>query len=127
MTKPQTVTVSVESRTTALPGRALTTARNHHFIVDEPAYAGGLEEEITPVEAFLGGISSCAVGVVGLLAQASDLPLKWARASVEATWTRQTGLVHEGVTCIESLRVGFEFRGLTEVDAGGLVEAFKGR
>ena len=127
MKKPETVTVSVESRTTDWPGRALTTARNHHFIVDEPAYAGGLEEEITPVEAFLGGISSCAVGVAGLLARDLGLPLEWARASVQATWAREPGLIHEDVTCIRSLRVGFEFRGLTEANARDLVEAFKRR
>ena len=94
MSQAETVTVRVESQTTPVPGRALSTARNHHFIVDEPACAGGLEEEITPVE---------------------------------ASWTRQSGLIHENVTCIESLHVGFEFRGLTEAEAQELVEAFKGR
>ena len=124
---PEPVTVRVEAETTSLPGRAMCTARNHHFIVDEPLYAGGIEEELTPVEAFLSGISSCAVGVVGLLADKAGLPLKHASASVEATWTRQSGLVHKDVTCIQSLYVGFRFEGITRKDAAELGETVKGR
>ena len=46
-------TASVTSRLANLPGRAIVTARGHHFIVDSPPPLVGPNEEINPIDVLL--------------------------------------------------------------------------
>ena len=57
MTEPL-VTASVTSHLTNEPGRAIVTARGHHFVVDSPAPLGGPNEEINPVDVLLSALAT---------------------------------------------------------------------
>jgi len=48
-------------------GRVLTSARNHHFVVDGPVQNGCPGEAITPDELFLASVASCGVELVQVL------------------------------------------------------------
>ncbi|HXG41895.1 MAG TPA: OsmC family protein [Dehalococcoidia bacterium] len=115
------IVTRVLSRSSGIPGRSLNSARNHHFVIDEPAYGGGPGEEITPAEAFLAGVSGCAVLLVESFARQWGLPL--GRAEVEIAGVRRQDAPQD------FLRVEMHFRlhGVEEEDARRLVEAYQGR
>lgn len=77
------LTNRVRSYSTGIPGRCLNEARTHHFVIDEPAYAGGPGEEITPAEAFLAGVSGCGVLLVEAFARKANVPLQRVEATIE--------------------------------------------
>jgi uncharacterized OsmC-like protein len=79
---------SVHSRTSGVPGRSLNDARTHHFVIDGSAAGGGPAEEITPGEAFLSGISACAVLLVESRAAATEVPLRVAEAWIDGVRRR---------------------------------------
>jgi uncharacterized OsmC-like protein len=74
---------AVHSRTSGVPGRSLNDARGHHFVIDGSAASGGPAEEITPGEAFLSGISACAVLLVERRAEETGVPLRVAEAWID--------------------------------------------
>jgi uncharacterized OsmC-like protein len=80
MTDEELLLTSVHSRTSGVPGRSLNDARSHHFVIDGSPSSGGLGEEITPGEAFLSGISACAVLLVERRAADTGVPLRVAEA-----------------------------------------------
>lgn len=69
-------TVAVASRLANQPGRAIVTARGHHFVVDSPAPLGGPNEEINPVEMLLAALATCGTFVCETAAQEMGIPLK---------------------------------------------------
>src|SRR5438067_1805599 len=71
-----------------MPGRSVNSARTNHFVVDEPPYAGGPGEAITPGEAFLAGIAACGVMLVEGAARSSGVPFARAEATIEGVRTR---------------------------------------
>jgi uncharacterized OsmC-like protein len=72
---------AVHSRTSAVPGRSLNDARGRQFVID--ATSGGPDEEITPGEAFLSGISACGVLMLEGRAGETGVPLREAEAWIE--------------------------------------------
>lgn len=111
----------VRSYSTATPGRSLNNVRGHHFVIDEPTYAGGPGEEITPAEAFLAGVSSCGVLLVESFAKKDSVPLRRAEVTIEGTRNPSEPSRFEGI----SMR--FELVGPTQAQADGLVERYKNR
>ncbi len=111
----------VQSRSIGLPGRSLNTARNHHFVIDEPGYAGGPGEEITPAEAFLAGISGCAVLLVEAFARDRGLPL--ARAEVDIEGIRRWDAPQD----FQRVDMRFRLYGVEEQDARQLVAGYQAR
>ena len=65
MSKQRMVT-TVRSYSSGTPGRCLNNVGMHHFVVDNTA---GPNEEITPADAFLAGISACGVLLVETFAR----------------------------------------------------------
>src|SRR6185503_7875351 len=59
----------VAAQTTTTFGRVLCSARQHHWIVDGPAYNNCPGEELTPPELFLSGVASCGVELVTVIAK----------------------------------------------------------
>ena len=94
----QVRTTRVRSYSSGTPGRAICNARNHHFVVDDYDYNGGPGEEIGAGEAFLSGITACAVNMLEKLARESRMPLKWTDVSVEATRDSRAAPVHENLS-----------------------------
>src|SRR6266699_1807437 len=66
---PQLATASVTSRLSNLPGRAIVTARGHHFVVDSPPPLGGPNEEINPIDLLLSALATCGTFVCEKAAQ----------------------------------------------------------
>ncbi|MFQ5879994.1 MAG: OsmC family protein [Dehalococcoidia bacterium] len=111
----------VRSYTSGTPGRSLNNVRAHHFVIDEPPYAGGPGEEITPADAFLSGVSSCGVLLVESYAQKSGVPLQKAAVTIEGVRNQADP------TSFESVSMRFELVGPNQEQAEELVEAYKGR
>src|SRR5947207_7054365 len=87
--EPEVLLTRVRSQTLAgVPGHCLNSARTNHFIVDDPAYAGGPGEEITADEAFLSGVSACAVLLVTRIARQDGMELQRAKANIEGVRTK---------------------------------------
>ena len=127
MAQEQTATTRVRSYSSGTRGRILCNARNQHFVVDESRRVGGPGEAIDPIEAFLSGISACAVGMVERLANESQLPLRGADVRVEATRDAGTPPAHENVTVFRKLRLEISLTGLSSDQAQGLVDTYKRR
>lgn len=109
---------SVQSTTTHIFGRSLNSSRMHHFVVDgttEP------KEELTPVEVFLSGVSSCAVHLIERFAREGDVHLERAEANIEA------GRSHADPAQFQYVAMHIDLFGPTQQQAEELVERFKGR
>lgn len=111
----------VRSRTTGEPGRSLATARDQHFVIDEPAYNGGPGEAITPAEVFLSGVSACGVLLVESFARRDGVALKHADATIEGVRRR------DDPANFQYAKLRFELVGPSQAEAERLVEAYKAR
>jgi uncharacterized OsmC-like protein len=116
----------VRSTSTDTFGRVLVNARDQHLVVDGPAQNGCPGEAITPAELFLGGVASCAVELVQVLAREKGLVLAGVSAELSGTVDRAHD-VRSDVTVFKSAALRFALRGIGDEDAAALVEAFKGR
>jgi uncharacterized OsmC-like protein len=119
------VTAGARSYSSGTRGRCITSARTNHFVVDDADYSGGPNEAITPAEAFLSGITACAVLMLERLAREGDIPLVRSDISVEATRDREA--VHEVHSAYDRVRMTFELVGPSQAQARGLVESYKRR
>jgi uncharacterized OsmC-like protein len=118
---------SVHAASTAVFGRVMLDARDQHLVIDGPAANGCPGEALTPAEAFLGGVASCAVELVQVIARSTDTPLDSVATSIEGTIDRAHE-IRDDVTIFSSVALHFDLRGpLGDEDAAQLVAAFKGR
>lgn len=109
---------TVRSSTTHVPLRALNQVGTHHFVIDS---AHGPNEEITPIDAFLSGISACAVHQVEMFAEQQGVRLDRAAATIEGF--RSPG----DTTFFQRVHLQVELFGPNQAQAEQLVETFKGR
>jgi uncharacterized OsmC-like protein len=116
----------VRASSTATFGRVLLHARSQHVVVDGPVQNGCPGEAITPAELFLGGVASCAVELVHVLAREKGAALTEVTAEVSGTVDRAHE-VRADVTVFNSVTLRFAVRGVGDEDAAALVEGFKGR
>ncbi len=112
---------SVLSQTIGVNGRCLNSARTNHFVIDEPKFNGGPGEELTPAEAFLAGISGCAVLLIESWARQDRLPLRKAEGRIEGVRTASNPA--------DFTQVNFRIQltGVDQKQAEALVERYKGR
>lgn len=111
---------------TAVFGRVLCSARNHHFVVDGPVQNGCPGEELTPAEIFLTGVASCGVELVQVIAKSSNIPLKGIAVKIKGVMDRSKP-VRPDVSLFNSVRLEFRLTGVSDEGAKQLVETFKGR
>lgn len=111
----------VVSESSGTAGRSINHARDNHFFVDEPKFAGGPEEEITPEESFLTGISACGVSLVEKFAGEEDYPLE--RVEVEVEGIRDV----DNSSDYKRIEMEFVLKGVNSEQAEELVEAYQGR
>jgi uncharacterized OsmC-like protein len=117
---------SVRARSTDTFGRVLLSCRDQHFVADGPVHNGCPGEAITPAELFLAGIASCGVELLEVIARAEGAPLQ--AASVEiAGEIDPANPVRNDVSVLNSVRLSFHLKGVTEEQGAQLVERFKGR
>jgi uncharacterized OsmC-like protein len=109
---------NVVTTTTHVFGRALNSARTHHFVIDgtnEP------KEELTPVEVFLSAVSSCAVQQVERYAREDGVAIGRVEARIEGVRTVEDPTEFKSV----SLRV--DVFGATQEQAEALVAKFQSK
>jgi len=111
----------VRSYSSGTPGRSINAVRGHHFVIDEPTYAGGPGEEVTPGDAFLAGVSACGVLLVESFARHEGIPFQRAEASIEGIRRRPD------LSRFERITIRFEIAGPNQQQAEQLVERYKGR
>jgi len=120
-------TTTVRSYSSGTPGRALCNARNHHWVVDDYDYNGGPGEEVGAGEAFLSGITACAVNMLERLAREGGMPLKWTDVTAEASRDSHAPPVHEGLSVYHSIHMSIELTGVDDDQAQELVGTYKRR
>ncbi len=108
-------------------GRAHGEVRANRFLIDDPQGDpyNGPGEAPGSGEFFLTGVVGCAVLMIGRIAQAEGLPLERVRAEMEAS--REPDTSRDGFAVFERARLKLELTGLTDEQAGQLVETFKRR
>lgn len=111
----------VVSQTIGIPGRSLNSARTQHFVIDEPPHRGGPGEALTPVEAFLAGISACGVLLVQSYAAEMGVPLARAVCEIEGLRDRATPAE------FEAIRLRFALAGPDREQATQLVGRYQER
>src|SRR4051812_25882539 len=79
-------TASVISSLSGQRGRAIVTAKGHHFIVDSPLTLGGPNEEVNPVDLLLSALATHGVFVCERAAQELNLPLKSVSIAVSGSF-----------------------------------------
>jgi uncharacterized OsmC-like protein len=117
-----------EVKATSSPvfGRVLCAARNHHFVVDGPEQNGCPGEEVTPAELFLTGVAACGVELIQVLAKSANIPVPGIEVKIQGLMDRSKP-VRSDVSLFNSVRLQFQFKGISDRDAKQLVETFKGR
>jgi len=107
-------------------GRVLSSARNHHFVVDGPEQNGCPGEEVTPAELFLSAVASCGVELVQVLAKSAEIPLRGIEVKIQGMMDRSRP-PRPDVSLFNSVRLFFRMRGVDDNGAKQLVEKFKSR
>jgi uncharacterized OsmC-like protein len=109
-------------------GRAIVQVRSNHFVTDDPSepssYYNGPGEAPGSLELFLSGVVSCAVLMLERIARSEGRALGPIRAEMQAT--RDPDSTSQPPV-LDSARLTFVFNGLTDEEAGQLVETFKRR
>jgi len=116
----------ISAQSTAVFGRVLCSARNHHFIVDGPVQNGCPGEELTPPELFLSAVASCGVELVHVIARDEKVPV--ATVSVRAHGiVDRANQPRTDVTTFTRVELDFVLTGVDQKQATALVEGFKRR
>ena len=118
-------TTSAHSYTSGTRGRCITSARHNHFVVDDADYSGGPNEAITAAEAFLSGITACAVLMLERLAREKEFLLSRTDVAIEASRDRQA--VHEVHSVYDRVRMRFDLTGPSDAQARELVAEYQRR
>jgi uncharacterized OsmC-like protein len=109
-------------------GRAIVQVRSNHFVTDDPSapasYYSGPGEAPGSLELFLSGVVSCAVLMLERIARAEGRVLEPIRAEMQATRDPSS---EAQPPVLDSARLTFTFTGMTDEEAGQLVETFKRR
>jgi uncharacterized OsmC-like protein len=117
---------SVSARSTDVFGRVSCSARHHTFLIDGPVQNGCPGEELTPPEAFLAGVASCAVELIQVIGRQQGHEGIAVHADVSAALDRSNP-VRTDYTVFNSVNVALEINGVSREVAFELAEAFKKR
>ena len=120
-------TSAASSRLSGVPGRAIVSARGHHFIVDSPGSLGGPNEEINPLDVILGALATCGTFVCETAALEEGIPLQGISVDVAGDFDPR-GICGEPVDpSIQALRVRLNLTGPSQDQAEFLAESFRRR
>ena len=124
----QLATGSVTSHLTHQPGRAMVTARGHHFVVDSPLPLGGPNEEINPVDVLLSALATCGTFVCEAVAQEMGIPLHAIAVTAAGDFDPRGLCGTDAVNPrMQAFRVRLAMSGPTQEQADALVGAFQTR
>src|SRR5205823_4404535 len=103
-----------------------TSARDQHLVVDGPKGSGCPGEAIGPAELFLGGVASCGVELIQVLARQQNAPLTSVHCTIKA-YRDPEAPPRPDVSLFNSVEINFELGGVSQEQGQDLVERFKGR
>jgi uncharacterized OsmC-like protein len=126
MTGTTARTYAATAATTETFGRVLVTARDQQVLIDGPKQNGCPGEKITPPEAFLGGVASCGVELMHVIAKETNIALESVHCDIEGQVDRGNQ-ARKDVTLFNSVQLHFHLKGVSEKDGRTLVAAFQGR
>ena len=116
----------IRATSTETFGRVLASARTQHLVVDGPAANGCPGEAIGPAELFLGGVASCGVELIQVLARQEDVPLRSVHCTI-AGYRDPNAPPRPDVSLFNSVDIKFELGGVSQEQGQDLVERFKRR
>jgi len=116
----------VSARSTDLFGRVLCGARDHHFVIDGPIQNDCPGEEITPAEAFLSGVAACGVELMHVIARDQQLNLERVAVKIHGEVDRSKQR-RDDVTTFSSVRFDVTLWGVSQAEAGTVVDGFRRR
>ncbi|HET6317515.1 MAG TPA: OsmC family protein [Chloroflexota bacterium] len=119
-------TYAVHARSSDTFGRVLVSARDQHLIADGPVANGCPGEAITPAELFLGGVATCGVELIQVLARDQNIPLQRVTTSISAEQD-PSKRVRDDVSTFTSVRMQLRLSGVSQEQAQDLVERFRRR
>ena len=120
-------TALVTSRLINQPGRAIVTARGHHFVADSPAALDGPNEEINPLDVLLAALATCGTFICETAAQELGIPLHSIAVTAAGDFDPR-GLCGGGVNPrMQAFRLRLALAGPSAVQAEALAEAFRTR
>ena len=114
----QLMTDTVRSRSIGMPGRALNSAREQHFILDS---SSGPSQALTNSEAFLAGISSCGVTLIEKYAMETRAPMTSVEVRIAGMRSRSDP-AH-----FHSIEMRFDLHGVGKQEAEHLVGIWRSR
>lgn len=118
---------TVISRLIGLRGRAIVTAKSHHFVVDSPLSLGGPNEEVNPVDLLLSSLATSATFVCERAAQELKFPLQKATAVVIGEFDPRGSYGEPIDPHIQTLHLRLMAVGITAGQADMLANAIKAR
>ena len=118
-------TTSARSYSSGTRGRCLNSARTNHFVIDEADYNEGPFEAVTAAEAFLSGITACAVLMLERLAREGGVPLRKSDVTIDAVRDREAA--HETHSVYDQVRLRIDLTGPSASQGEELVETYKRR
>ena len=104
----------IQSSSSGTVGRSLNAIRNHHVVIDSPS----IGEAITSGEAFLSGVSACAVTLTEGAARELGIPVRHTEVTLEAFRAPDR-------PAFERVEMRFVFTGPTQEQAETLVNRYK--
>jgi uncharacterized OsmC-like protein len=107
----------VRSRSSGVVGRAISNARNHHFVLDSST----APEAVSNSEAFLAGVSSCGVTLIEGHARDTGVALERMEVTIEGTRTAAEP------NRFQEVRMRFALHGVDQATAERLVETYRSR
>ena len=117
---------TVNARSSDVFGRVLVSARDQHLIIDGPVQNGCPGEAIGPAEIFLGGVATCGVELIQVLAKDLGVPLKTIAATIEAEQD-PAKRTRDDVATFTAVRLRLRLSGVSQEQGEDLVGRFKRR
>jgi uncharacterized OsmC-like protein len=116
----------ISATSTSTFGRVLTSARDQHLVVDGPLSNGCPGEAIGPAELFLGGVASCGVELIQVLAKQQNVPLTSVHCNIDA-YRDPNAPPRPDVSLFNAVEISFELAGVSQEQGQDLVERFRRR
>ncbi len=116
-----TLAYEAQSTTSGISGRAICTARNHHWVSDDTGSGGA----VGAGELFCASLAACAVNLVGRVAAAEDKTFGWMEVKVGAYRDMEKPL--GDISLYDAVRIDFEMWDVSDAAAEFLVKAWKQR
>ena len=121
------VTASAHTDLSNIPGRAITSARGHHIIIDSPPTLNGPNEELNPVDVLLIALGTCATFICETAASEAGIPLQAVAVDVAGDFDPR-GIRGEPVESgLQVARVRINLSGPDEDQAKFLIDSFRKR